>query len=187
MKAARAKSRRGGNAQVEFTLLGIPIIFILISVFELSRGMWIYNTLAYAVKDAVRYAAVHGQLCVQASLECAVHIGGDPDDEKPPLARRIERAGVGLLPENLSVTIWSSTRPPVTHLLKDWFSITDCFPTASDCTATVDLGAMQGMPITITARYPFKSAISMFWPGGGKGMVFGTFNLPASARENIQF
>ena len=34
------------------TLVGIPIIFTLICVFEISRGMWIYHTLAYAVNDA---------------------------------------------------------------------------------------------------------------------------------------
>ena len=33
----RARSR--GNTMVEFTLVGIPIMFALISVFEISRAM----------------------------------------------------------------------------------------------------------------------------------------------------
>ena len=39
------RSRCGGQSLVEFTLVGIPLIFVLISVFEISRGMWMYHTL----------------------------------------------------------------------------------------------------------------------------------------------
>ena len=61
------ESKRRGQALVEFTFVGIPMIFILISVFEMSRGMWIYHTLTYAVKEGTRVAMVHGQDCVTAA------------------------------------------------------------------------------------------------------------------------
>ena len=38
MKTTAAKLRQGGQALVEFTFVGIPIMFVLISVFEVSRG-----------------------------------------------------------------------------------------------------------------------------------------------------
>ncbi len=178
MKRGRTRGRRG-NALVEFTLFGIPIIFILISIFEMSRGMWVYETLAYAVKDAARYAAVHGQMCVSNASNCALTID--------QLAARIQYAGVGLMPDKLNVTIQSQTRTITCNPLQDCVGNTACFPAAADCSATVEIGGMQGMPVTITARYPFQSAISMFWPGAGKAILFGAFNLPATARENIQF
>src|SRR5690242_13216787 len=49
-----------GQSLVEFTFVGIPMIFVLIGTFEISRGMWMYHTLAHAVRDGVRYASVHG-------------------------------------------------------------------------------------------------------------------------------
>ena len=41
---------RTGSTLIEFTLVGIPLIFVLISTFEMARGMWNYQTLAYAVR-----------------------------------------------------------------------------------------------------------------------------------------
>jgi hypothetical protein len=54
--------------------------------------------------------------------------------------------------------------------------------------ATADSGgaSMMGF-VEIRAQYPFRSAISMFWPGAGRGQQFGTFLLPASSRETIQY
>ncbi len=178
MRSVRKRGTRG-NALVEFTLFGIPIIFILISIFEMSRGMWVYQTLAYATKDAARYAAVHGQMCVSNAPDCKLTID--------QLAARLQYAGVGLLPDKLNVTIQSQTRTITCNPLQSCNGNTACFPAAADCSATLDIGGMQGMPVTISARYPFESAISMFWPGAGKTIIFGAFNLPATARENIQF
>ena len=59
-----ARRRRRGATMLEMTLVGIPTIFILISIFEISRGIWMYETLAYAAKAGVRFASVHGADCV---------------------------------------------------------------------------------------------------------------------------
>src|SRR5690348_3325838 len=59
----RSSSRRGATT-IEMTLVGIPLIFVLISVFELSRGMWMYNTAATAAREGLRFASVHGVNCV---------------------------------------------------------------------------------------------------------------------------
>jgi hypothetical protein len=45
-----------------------------------------------------------------------------------------------------------------------------------------------GQPVTISATYPFTSAISMFWPGAGQGVrPYQTVNFPAASTEKIQF
>ena len=59
----RRRAQRGATT-IEMTLVGIPIIFLLISTFEMSRGMWMYNTAATAVREGVRFASVHGVNCV---------------------------------------------------------------------------------------------------------------------------
>jgi hypothetical protein len=179
MKTAGVLRNRSGNSLLEFSIFGIPIIFILISVFELSRGMWVYHTLAYATKDTARYVAVHGQLCVGSAVGCALTVA--------QVAGRLQYAGVGLLPNQLNATFQTTSQTITCNPLQNCLASTACFPTAADCSATLEAGALQGQPLTVNATYQFQSAISMFWPGTGKGIVFGAFNLPAKAQERIQF
>src|SRR5437867_10280635 len=88
-----------GSVTVEMTLVGIPLVFALISVFEMSRGMWTYHTLAFAANEGVRVAVVHGADCVNnpptTNNNCTRTIGD--------IANVILKAGVGLEPEKTKV------------------------------------------------------------------------------------
>lgn len=165
------RKRQGGNALIEFTLVGIPLIFVLISIFEISRGMWIYHTLEYAVTEGTRFSIVHGANCWVSPNTCGQTIG--------QTAGIIQYAGVGLLPDQLTLTFTANTGVTATCLLKDCLSNGAQWPPTN--------GNLQGMDITISASYPFSSAIAMFWPGAGAGLVFPTINLPATSTERIQF
>ncbi len=93
--------RRGnwrGNATIEFTLVGIPLVFILISTMEMARGMWIYHTLAYAIKEGTRYAVARGQ-------------NNPAPGTLKGVCTAIVQAGTGLLPEDLLLTFHSATQP----------------------------------------------------------------------------
>jgi hypothetical protein len=86
---------------IEFTLVGIPMIFMLVSIFEISRAMWNYHTLAFAVREGTRYAVVHGSGCTSDPLNsCQVTVG--------QVAQRIQNAGIGLEPSQLNLTFTSS-------------------------------------------------------------------------------
>ena len=175
------KSRRG-NTVLEFTLVGIPLIFVLISIFEISRGMWIYHTLAYAIKQGTRYAAVHGQNCSVAPNACTKTIGD--------IAGVIQNNGVGLLPAQLTLNFCAppgGSAPSCTSgnaqascLLKNCVSNATVWPPDGANRVGLD-------DIEITGSYPFASAIAMVWPGAHSTNVFPTFNLPASAREKVEF
>ena len=84
----KRRTQTRGNSLLEFTLVGIPLICVLITTFEMCRGMWSYQTLAYAVKAGVRYSVVHGQDCATAPNACTVTIS--------QIAGIIRSAGVGL-------------------------------------------------------------------------------------------
>ena len=169
---------------MEFTLVGIPIIFVLISIFEISRGMWVYDTLAHAVREGTRFAIVNGRNCVDLSGQPATI--GD-------IAERIRATGVGLPPEQLDVTMQAIAPSSVGPVV---VATVTCTP-LKNCLTKKALPGDQFPPaaanrpkvnsVGIQATFPFRSAISMFWPGAGKGMVFGTVRLPASSREVIQF
>jgi len=169
MSPNRSKRHRGSST-LEFTLVGIPLMFVLISTFEMARGMWNYHTIAYAVKEGTRYASVHGINCSSAPNTCTVTIG--------QITQKIVDAGIGLPTNQLRLTFTSLSG-----------SVT-CFASACLSNATVwpsSPGDAVGSSIQIAATYPFTSAISMFWPGAGTGTNIGTVNFPASSREAVQF
>lgn len=55
-----AGSDEGGQSLVEFALV-VPVMFMLIfGLIDVGRAVWQSNTLAYATREATRYAIVHG-------------------------------------------------------------------------------------------------------------------------------
>jgi len=167
----RHRSEHGGTSLIEFTLVGIPLIFVMISVFEISRGMWIYHTLASAVKAGTRYTIVHGTNCAQAPNTCTVTIG--------QIATQIQAAGPGLMPDQLTLTFTPANGSATTETLTASLADTTVWPSST--------ANLVGMDVAISATYPFSSVISMFWPGASPVGTFGTVNFPAASREKIQF
>ena len=169
----RRRQNRRGNSLIEFTLVGIPLIFVLISIFEIARGMWIYHTLAYAVTEGTRYATVHGANCSANGNTCWKTVGD--------VSAQIQYVGVGLLPDQLMLTFKDAAGALPACRLQACLANTTVWPRSGGS------ANLPGMDITISATYPFTSAIAMFWPGAGQGVVFPTFTLPASSTERIQF
>lgn len=173
MTTFRNPKERGGSTLVEFTLIGIPMIFLLISTFEVARGMWEYHTLAYAVKEGTRYASVHGKTCEVAPNSCQVTVA--------QVVQTVVNAGTGLLPTALGVTLTSTA------------GTVSCSPASTCIGASAnntlwppDPANAQGSDISISASYPFQSAISMFWPGAGPGVGVATVNFPATSTGVMQ-
>jgi hypothetical protein len=183
-------SRRGATT-IEMTLVGIPIMFILISIFEISRGMWVYETLAYAVKNGVRLAIVHGQNCVPttdnpnsckktiadvASLISQSAVGPDPAQT---MLTFTPASGTGASVQCYLATPGSN--PPYgSHSACSTLSTTTFPPDTS--------GAYNGVGkrVEIDIETPFHSALSMFWPAAGKTQ-FGVVNFGATAADYIVF
>src|SRR4029079_8467839 len=150
---------RRGQALVEFTLVGIPMIFILIGTFEISRGMWIYHTLAYSAKAGVRFASVHGETCGPPNLNtCTQTIAH--------LAQVIQDAGIGLDIAKTDVSFITlngdgTVKATVTCKLRG-----GCQSNSTVWPPT-DGSNQKGKLIRIDVRTPFVSAISLLWPGAG--------------------
>ena len=170
------RAGQSGATTVEMTLVAIPLIFILISVFEISRGMWMYHTLAYAVKEGVRFASVHGQNCVYN----APSVTNSCEQNEAGIAAVIQQAGVGLDPATTQLTFCtgscgSGTTP--TCYLNSCSSGTTWPPSG---------GNQIGQSIEIDIVTPFRSALAMFWPGS-KPFSFAVVHLGATSRDTIKF
>jgi Flp pilus assembly protein TadG len=178
---SKPKRNRIGNATIEFTLVGIPLVFVLISTIEMARGMWIYHTLAYAIKGGTRYAVARGQ-----------NNSGVNHSSYQGVCTAILQAGAGLLKEDLILTFQSATTQPTT------LTAASCLSNSNQWPPGVTAGKIDdqaGQTISISGFYPFVSAISMFWPGAGPGMTFQSLTcngplavcLPAASQDIMQF
>jgi|SRR5579871_6695609 len=168
MTRSRAKQR--GNGLVEFTLSTIPLIFLLISIFEISRGMWIYHTINYAIQRGARFSIVHGQVCGGASASCAVTVG--------TVAQVIRDNSAGMDGSQFDVVLTSQSTTQTCAPLSSCYTNTQPWPPSSD--------SHPGFALTIYGTYPFRTPLSMFWPGSGASHVQGV-NLSAKSTEEIRF
>jgi TadE-like protein len=156
---------------VEFALVGIPMVFALISIVEMSRGMWIYHTENYAVNEGVRFVVVHGADCTSGTNTCGVTID--------QIAHHLAALGGGLPPSQWNVTLYSATNAAQNcHPLSSCFGNMALWPQSPDDSV--------GSPVAISGSFAFQSALAMVWPGT-QPVSFGTFNLPAYAQQDIQF
>jgi hypothetical protein len=187
---AKPKRSRAGNATIEFTLVGIPLVFVLISTIEMARGMWIYHTLAYSIKEGTRYAVGRGQN--STGTNHATYQG---------VCNAILSAGTGLAGSDLKLTflsylVASSSSPSgrTFHNSTGAFNADTCSPPGHSPTdpwppgiSTAQIDDQPGQTISITGTYPFASAISMFWPGAGPGVQFAPLTFRADSQDVMQF
>lgn len=171
------RSNRRGSALLEFTLTGIPLIFIWISIVQMALGMWRYHTLQYAVKQTGSYVSVHGNTCSIGANTCAIKI--------KDAAEVMRQAGVGLPPGLVNVTFRAvkQNHSTVSGTVVSC-TLSDCL---NDLTPWPPAGFdLVGDNVEISAKYNFKSAISMFVPGTGS-LLFQAYDLPAYTYQRIQF
>lgn len=164
--------RQRGAVTVEFTLVGIPLIFTLISTIEMSRGMWMYQTQAYAINQGVRYLVVHGADCTASGNTCTTTVGS--------IATVIANDGVGLVPSlwNVKLVSASGSNNVTCNPLSTCLTNNTVWPPSPD--------NALGTTVAISGSYPFSSALFMFFPGTTP-VHFGTYNLGASSKQAIMF
>ncbi len=156
---------------LEFTLVGIGIIFVFISFFEIARGMWTYQALAYAVREGTRYATVHGKNCDTPNT-CRVTIG--------QITTVIKTAGPGLDPDQTTVTFTPASGTATSGTMTSLLTNSTAWPPSTAYT--------PGQNVQISMVYPFRTILAMFWVGAGRPLDDSqVFHLSASSTEAIQF
>jgi hypothetical protein len=166
-----ARARQKGSTILEFVLVGIPIIFILISLFEAARGMWTYTTLSYSVREATRYASVHGSGC-GSPQSCPVKV--------KDIVTLIQSSGVGLDPATTIATFTPATGSAISGTLSTLSTNATIFPPST--------ANSPGQNLKITLVYPFRTILAIFWAGDGHALNDSqVFHLGASSTEPIQY
>jgi Flp pilus assembly protein TadG len=178
------RRRLRGEALVEFTLVGIPLMFVWISTVEMARGMWQYHTLQYATKMANAYAAVHGATCSSSGNSCTVDVSD--------VVTQFQNYAIGIPMANVKLVLVSNTAGnsvtcnPVSTCSTNGSWSTQWPPPANSDNAV-------GNPVEVKTYYTFNTALAMFWPGSGTPWSFGSsagsgkFVFPGYSYELIQF
>ena len=177
----RRGGRRRGNALVEFTLVGIPLMFVLFSIFEAARGMWQYVTLCHATEETIRFAVVHGENCGAAPNACTTTVA--------QVVTRFGRAGGGLNPAKVQLQLRAGCLAGAIYNAGACASVkTGTLETLlNDSSAWPDFGAPGLESVEVIAQYPFETAFALLWPGVGGMRSAPSFPLEAVSREMVQF
>ncbi|MGO9254812.1 MAG: TadE/TadG family type IV pilus assembly protein [Bryobacteraceae bacterium] len=177
-KPIRRRTNRRGSAILEFTMTGIPLMFVWISIMQMAIGMWQYHTLQYAVKVTGAYIAVHGSDCSLPGNTCSIEIEN--------AAQVLSNYLIGLPNSQVSVTFnalasdHATVASTVSCTLSNCLTNTTAWPPASYNT--------PGTDIQVQALYKFNSALSMFVPSPGGGVVqFSSAWLPGFTQQTILF
>jgi Flp pilus assembly protein TadG len=176
----RGRRGRKGSAMLEFVLLGVPSLFLTLSVFEVSLTMWQYHTLAEAAATGARYAVTHGSDCSQNGNSCATTAA--------QVATVIKTAVVGLDPAKVNVTLTPQTGSAIGP-----YTVSNCSAgnaQATGCTNNFPPTGATGAPpntITVNLTYTAANPFAMFWPGAGKGTVQKAVTIGAISTQEIMF
>jgi hypothetical protein len=169
----RRSKHQAGATLIEFVLAGIPSIFLLISIFQMSMAMWNYHTVASAVKDTARYVSVKGRGCTVTGNTCSITVGD--------IAHKMARAAIGLPPERISATLTTqSGQTRVCNPLNSCYSDATVWPPASNYD-----NAPQSA-VKISAQYSFPSPVALAWPGAATTSS-SSFTLGATSSQQIIF
>ena len=172
-RRTRGQGSRGAT-MLEMVMVGIPMIFMLICIFEISRGMWVYTTEAYAAREGVRYVIVHGASCIPTMYNvnnCPATVGD--------VAWIVWQAGVGLDPATTTMTLTAGDGTVAScTTLSACMAITTQWPPSTS--------NLAGNPVRIDIATPFRSALGMFWPGSSP-VPFSPVSFGASSTDYIQF
>jgi len=157
---------------LEFVLMGVPIIFLTLSVFEASLMMWQYHTMAEAVQIVGQYITAHGIDCTQNGNTCSITVGN--------IASYVEQTGVGLDPSKLNITLASQNSTVPCNPVNTCTGNNTVFPPSANADNAV------GADVTVKATYSMNNPITMFWPGRTTTAT-GVLTLGATSTQRILF
>jgi Flp pilus assembly protein TadG len=164
------RRRRRGATLLEFTLLGIPAMFLCTSVLAASVDMWQFFTLSYAVAETARYASVHGATCSANSNSCTI--------TRAQVASFFEGQSIALATANTILKLTDGSGTITCNPVTSCPSNTLQFPASGDNAV--------GSAIKVSATYPLTNPIFMLWPGSGH-MAGASFTVGATSTQEILF
>jgi len=167
---AGERRRRRGASLIEFTLLGIPGMFLCTSVMCASINMWQFFTMSYAVEQTTRYASMHGATCSANGNSCTI--------TRANVASYFEAQAIALSAASTTLKLTDGSGTITCNPVSACPSGSSQFPAAADNSV--------GSNITISVSYTITNPIIMLWPSAGNESG-SHFTLGATSTQRILF
>lgn len=168
------RNRKGerGNQTIEFTLVGVPIIFLLFSTANMSFSMLTLHTLQEAAEQGARYVSTRGSDCTTST--CAVTVA--------KIANVISNSAPGINAANLNLTLTSTAGSGSTQT---------CAPISS-CTGTSTVWPPSGAntvggDIVVQLDGAVTAPMFMYWGGSSAVKTTSPTTFHATSRQRIMY
>jgi len=180
----RNRSRERGNQTLEFTIIGIPLIFLIFSIANMCLSMLTMHTLQEAVEQGARYVATRGSDCSSGTNTCTVTV--------QQIAGVVTAMASGISASNLKVTLTPAadtanaiTCNPVTTCLSSCSASCNSSRTITWPTST-NSDNSPGKDIIVSADVSLTAPMFMYWPGSAPQRISST-SFHAYSRQRLMF
>ncbi|MGD1072428.1 MAG: hypothetical protein ABSB15_20070 [Bryobacteraceae bacterium] len=163
------RGNRRGDALIEFTLLGIPLVFATISVVEVGIDMWEFHNLAFVAGVTSRYISMHGATCAQNGNSCTITVG--------TIATFFIAEGKALNSGSAIMALTDGSGTTTCNPVSSCTSSATKFPNASYNSV--------GSNITVKATYTLTNPFFMYW--APETVAAHDFTVAASSQARIVF
>jgi Flp pilus assembly protein TadG len=159
---------------VEFALICVPLLFCIISVLEIARGMWHYHTIQFATKATGAYISVHGSTCNIPPNSCVIKVND--------IVRAFQDAATGIQASDVKLTLTTQSGAVTTCQTLGGCSTNNTIWPPNSPSQSPD--NVAGKQFTVRAEYTFRTALSMVSRGK---VAFGAFRFAGVSRQLIVF
>jgi len=170
----RKWNKESGNQTVEFTLIGLPLTFLLFSIANMCFAMLTLHTLQEAVEQGARYASTRGSTCSSGSNSCTVTVA--------QIVNVVSNSAAGINKSKLNVYLTSASN-----------TVTNCAP-VSTCSSTnttwptsTSSDNAPGKDIIVSANCNVSAPMFMFWGGSSAGTRISSTAFAAYSRQRLMF
>ena len=148
LRTDTGRSRRRGQALVEFSLVLIPFLVILMGIVDLGRGIYMNNGVNQAAREIARATAVHP--CDPSSCT----LGNSPETLAVIKTQKALVPGLGSAASSITFAC--------TNVSDD--AVTTAFPPETACAGGTD-GKLAFVRVTVSVPYaPLTPLLSMVAP-----------------------
>ena len=179
------RNRERGSQTLEFTLIGVPIIFLLFSVANMSFAMLNLHTLQEAVEQGARFVSTRGSTCSSGSNNCTATV--------QQIASVVASSAPGVSAGSMTLTL---TPASGTANQISCSPVSNCLSTcASGCNASrttvwppaANSDNSPGKDIIISADCSVAAPMFMFWAGSGNSVQIKNPTFHAYSRQRLMF
>jgi Flp pilus assembly protein TadG len=177
--------RQRGSQTLEFTLIGLPLTFLLFSIANMCFAMMTLHTIQEAVEQGARFVVTRGSGCSSGTNTCSVTVQQIADavaSGSPGVSS--SKLGVTLIPASGSGNQISCS--PLNTCTSSC-SVACNGSRSSVWPAAANSDNAPGKDIIITGDVSVTAPMFMFWAGVGATPNIGSTSFHAYSRQRLMF